>query len=148
MITKKIIVEFRKRGFNDEQIAKKLSVTAREIFQIRTEDTPSRVYGLSSGRDNFRESIRERDNFTCQFPGCGKKWKEGARRFDVHHLDETIARVIPSRKIPIAYDRSHPEKLITFCHKCHFKWHIERGHQMNGRKGHINEKGVHMALTI
>src|SRR3989344_3286690 len=41
---------------------------------------------LLEGRDRLRELVRIRDNHTCQ--KCGKKWIEGTRRLDIHHLDE------------------------------------------------------------
>ena len=80
------------------------------------------------GRDWLRELIRMRDGHTCQ--KCFKKWKEGRRRFDVHHLEESMFGKTLSREAS-KYDRENMDKLITFCHKCHFKWHSE-----NGRKLH------------
>jgi hypothetical protein len=67
-----------------------------------------------SGRDLNREKVRQRDNHTCQ--DCKKKWSEGARRFDVHHLDGLCGK--KSRK----YDKCDDlNRLITLCHRCHFK---------------------------
>jgi len=67
---------------------------------------------FSSGREKTREYIRIRDNHTCQ--KCGKKWEEGMRRFDVHHIDCDKEK---SKK----YDNYEKEKdnMITYCHKCH-----------------------------
>lgn len=65
------------------------------------------------GRDRTRELVRMRDNHTCQT--CGKKWEEGQRRFDVHHLNGVCGK--KSRK----YDKVRDHVgLITLCHKCHF----------------------------
>jgi len=71
------------------------------------------ITGMESGsRDRNRELIRIRDNHTCQM--CDKKWVEGTRRFDVHHLDEDKEK---TRK---ADDLSkEAENMITLCHKCH-----------------------------
>lgn len=64
------------------------------------------------GRDYLREQIRIRDNYTCQ--KCGKKWEQGTRRFDVHHIgDENI-----SDKNRLVCNHSETN-LITMCHKCH-----------------------------
>lgn len=67
------------------------------------------------GRDLFCESIRKRDKHTCQ--KCGKIWKEGTRRFDVHHLDENME----GEQRTSTWDREHPDRLITFCHRCHLR---------------------------
>ena len=64
------------------------------------------------GRDLVREAIRKRDNYTCQI--CGKKWKRGKRRLDIHHLDGLCG------KKSQAYDKAGDiTGLITLCHKCH-----------------------------
>jgi hypothetical protein len=84
---------------------------------------PSGKVNIKGGRDFTRELVRMRDNHTCQ--RCGKKWKKGQRRFDVHHLDEKIIGKVNTLNIPIKYDRENMDKLITFCHKCHFDWHGE-----------------------
>jgi len=64
------------------------------------------------GLDSIREKVRVRDNHTCQ--DCGKKWIEGTRRFDVHHLN---IKMESSRSYQ--YDRTHLHLLTTLCHKCH-----------------------------
>jgi hypothetical protein len=67
---------------------------------------------MSGGRDLIREQVRERDKYQCQ--NCKKKWKEGTRRFDIHHLNGVFGR--KSR----GYDRKVDiKKLITLCHRCH-----------------------------
>jgi len=65
-----------------------------------------------SGRDLVREGVRRRDGYKCQM--CFKEWKEGNRRFDIHHLNGLCGK--KSR----GYDRVDEIKgLITLCHKCH-----------------------------
>src|SRR3990167_10518741 len=65
------------------------------------------------GKDYTREKVRIRDDYTCQM--CEKRWKEGERRFDVHHLNGLCG------KKSTKYDKvSEMDGLITLCHKCHF----------------------------
>ena len=72
---------------------------------------------LQGGRDIFRETIRVRDKHTCR--GCGKKWKEGQRRLDIHHKD------LDSRKTKgeLGCSNNQYSNLITLCHKCHCAEH-------------------------
>src|SRR3990167_8056696 len=64
------------------------------------------------GRDYIREIVRIRDNHTCQ--KCFKKWEEGKRRFDIHHLNGLCGKKSQS------YDCfEEMDGLITLCHKCH-----------------------------
>ena len=53
--------------------------------------------------DKLKQSIRDRDNHTCQI--CGMIHVDG-NMFDVHHID---------------YDKEHnnSENLVTLCHPCH-----------------------------
>ena len=64
------------------------------------------------GNNFLREKVRVRDNHTCQ--KCGKKWKHGERRFDVHHLD---AKKESSRLY--SDDKKNLHQMMTYCHKCH-----------------------------
>ena len=67
---------------------------------------------LFSGREYTREIARMRDGHTCQ--KCGRIWRNGEKRFDIHHLDGLCGK--KSRK----YDRLEDiPALITYCHKCH-----------------------------
>lgn len=71
---------------------------------------------MLQGLDFTRELVRIRDNHTCQESegGCGKVWKHGERRFDIHHLDGKCGRFSRS------YDRvSSMDILVTLCHRCH-----------------------------
>lgn len=77
----------------------------------------------SSSRDREREFIRIRDNHTCQL--CGRIWKEGERKFDVHHLEEKMLGKNRIRDVHL-YDRKiqkSKEKILTLCHKCHMGLH-------------------------
>lgn len=93
----------------------------------------------ASSRDREREFVRIRDNQTCQ--RCGKIWQEGQRKFDVHHLDEDMFGK-NRMKMAHKYDKENNDKLITFCHKCHFAWHTERGHIKGRIKLTISNKNV------
>lgn len=80
-----------------------------------------------SGREYVREVVRIRDKRTCQ--SCGKKWMDGQRRFDVHHLNNLCG--LKSR----SYDRlSDIDGLITLCHKCHYNRHDFNGMKNNPLK--------------
>ncbi len=74
----------------------------------------------SSSVDRERELVRIRDNHTCQ--KCGKEWKEGMRRFDVHHLDENMFGKSNDKMIH-KYDAKNKDRLLTLCHKCHMQIH-------------------------
>lgn len=82
------------------------SIVANPIF----EGQPKYI---KYGRDRIRFMVRNRDSLTCQ--SCGKKWKEGQRHFDVHHLDGFCGK--RSRGYDSVKDISN---LITLCHKCHY----------------------------
>jgi DNA-binding CsgD family transcriptional regulator len=74
-----------------------------------------------TGRDRAREIVRMRDKHTCQ--SCGKKWEEGTRRFDVHHLNGLCG------KKSTGFDGINDiDGLTTLCHKCHLSMpHIKMG---------------------
>lgn len=63
--------------------------------------------------ETLKRSIRERDNYICRMPGCGKL--QGDKAFDVHHID---------------YDKKNcnPDNLITLCHECHVKTNHNRSY--------------------
>lgn len=70
--------------------------------------------------DKARQLIRFRDQNTCQ--ECQRRWSEGERKFDVHHLDEQM--IGRSNDLGIhKYDLQNPDKLVTLCHKCHIAHH-------------------------
>ena len=64
-----------------------------------------------SGRDFLAEIVRIRDKKTCQI--CGRVWKKGERRLDVHHIDEEDENHYTYANYK-KFDR-----MITLCHKCH-----------------------------
>ena len=66
-----------------------------------------------SGRDRTREIVRMRDKYTCK--DCKKKWIEGQRRFDVHHINGLCGKL--TKKFDSCKDLLN---MITLCHKCHF----------------------------
>lgn len=72
------------------------------------------------GRDYVREIVRARDNFTCQI--CLKKWSEGKRRFDVHHLEEKLEGKVGNKY----KNNTDLNQMITLCHKCHLNLHSVR----------------------
>jgi len=80
-----------------------------------------------TGRDFLREKVRIRDRQTCQM--CGKQWKEGTRKFDVHHLDETKEGAFGRNYT----DNKDMGKLITYCHKCHLNLHSVRNKMCDGQ---------------
>jgi len=61
--------------------------------------------------EKLTESIRERDNHTCQF--CGKTQEEEYRKLSVHHID---------------YDKDNLDwnNLITLCTSCNIKANFNR----------------------
>ena len=76
----------------------------------------------SGGRDRYRELVRIRDEHTCQL--CDKKWENGKRRFDIHHIKGNYEL---TRKC----DRNFNNQ-ITLCHSCHL--------QVDGWKISVSEK--------
>jgi len=85
----------------------------------------------SGGLDFIRELVRMRDNRTCQ--KCFKVWKEGERRFDVHHQDQEMEGRSGERGM-IQLDKQNMSKMITYCHKCHFAEHSVRERIKKGRR--------------
>ena len=103
----KFIMKMRSRGKTIKEIAQFFNISywaCRSIIR--------RIKGIDEGRDFKREQIRKYFNFTCQ--NCGRKWKEGERRFDVHHFGRGS---LDSRK----YDTGiiDPNLVTLLCHKCH-----------------------------
>lgn len=65
--------------------------------------------------ETLRQSIRERDHYTCQMPGCHKH--QGDIAHAVHHID---------------YDKKNcsPDNLLTLCTSCHLKTNYNREYWM------------------
>lgn len=64
----------------------------------------------------FKESIRQRDNYQCQNPYC---WNKSiTRKLDIHHID---------------YNRKncHPLNLITLCRSCNIRANTNRNYWEN-----------------
>lgn len=78
----------------------------------------------------IRKFIYERDNYTCQFPGCKT---ENPKRLDCHHID---------------YDKQNndPENLITLCISCHMKTNYNRQYWIEFYNNLINERMMQNAL--
>jgi len=65
---------------------------------ISLENKPSEL------TDEYKQAIRKRDNFTCQF--CGHTNNGEKQKLDIHHIDE---------------DRHNncPDNILTLCRDCH-----------------------------
>jgi len=74
------------------------------------------VYGKGWNEEK-RESVRKRDNRTCQDCGMGseKHHEEYNRRLCVHHI-------IPARDFDNALERNAMDNLVSLCCVCHQKW--------------------------
>ena len=79
------------------------------------------------GRDFLREKIRIRDKHKCR--KCKRKWKEGQRRFDVHHKNEHL-----EGKNGNPYRMNKGKHMITYCHKCHLNLDSVRKKMIKGHK--------------
>lgn len=67
---------------------KRVPGTARLV-----ERKPLNKVGRRGKRDSpklarWRREVRERDDYTCQYPGCGKR----SKRIDVHHIAKRTER--------------------------------------------------------
>lgn len=69
-------------------------------------------------RDRVREWVRIRDKRTCQI--CYRVWKEGERRFDVHHLDEK-QEGRSGETGRSKWDFANMHRMVTLCHRCHLR---------------------------
>ena len=108
-------------------LCKKIIIDAKN--RIRLKIDKHKKLGINTnginfkGRERTREIVRMRDNYTCQL--CGRIWKEGKRRFDVHHID-------CDNKKTHQYDKiDGVRNMITLCHKCHMN--LEE-HRLSMRK--------------
>ncbi len=95
----------------------------RDINSARKGDkSPTYIHGERCGlstneQKDFHESIRKRDNYTCQ--KCGKTQDEelaaGNPRLSVHHKDGD-------------HFNNVPDNAVTFCIKCHLAHHNRERH--------------------
>lgn len=68
------------------------------------------IYPLEFNKE-LKETIRKRDNYTCQI--CGKSAKDNGRALDVHHIDYNKQNL-------------NPNNLISLCISCHMKTNYNR----------------------
>ncbi len=115
MDTKKFIQNKIDERLTYREIGKLLNISRQRVHQI-IKGYYSPYYLKTRNIGGYsRELARKRDKYACQ--DCGKKWKIGERRLDVHHLNGLCGT--PSRGY--TYDKvSNIDGLITLCHKCHF----------------------------
>ena len=86
--------------------------TWQKIAAYKASQTRSKNEEGGNGLDALKEEIRARDNYTCQYPGCGmtneENLKKRGHQLHVHHLDYN--------------DKNNDEKnLISLCTSCHAK---------------------------
>lgn len=117
----------KNENFIEAQDLKIWSKRKREHLGIPDGEVQIKTGGL----DFIRELVRMRDNHTCQ--QCLKKWEVGKRRFDVHHIDPEMEGKGKYKGV-IKMDKSNFDKMITYCHKCHFSQHTVRSRISNGIK--------------
>jgi len=92
------------------------------------------------GLDFIREKVRVRDNHSCQI--CFKKWEQGQRRFDVHHLN-------PELESNREYKNSKCfDEMITLCHKCHLNLeHIKNKRRVSSETISIIREAINHRMT-
>lgn len=124
------ILKLRNRGYSLAEIGRLFNISRERARQITIKQDISINFSYStlqispfsidrssakdsSGRDYVRELVRTRDSHTCQ--GCHKIWKNGNRRFDIHHLNGLCGTKSTGcdRVVDIP-------TLITLCHRCHY----------------------------
>lgn len=77
-----------------------------------------------------KRQVRERDNYTCRFPKCGKEHKS----IDVHH----IAKI--SQRPDLKFD---PDNMLCLCRK-HHNW-IDQNHDKAVEMGLLNVESYELA---
>jgi len=130
-------LKLRTLGYSLSKIGKKYGISRQAVsIRLKKGMPTKRLFPLSlfwknkpkwlrEGRDGIREQVRNRDNYICQ--SCGKQWKKGQRRFDIHHLNGQCGK--KSRR----YDKKKDmDNLITLCHKCHYGRH-DFSKRLNGK---------------
>lgn len=130
----------KKRKPFTEEWKKNISIATREamkkpgvIEKMSGENSYNWKGGISKSpysvdwTETLRRSIRERDNYICQMPGCGNL--QGDRAFSVHHID---------------YNKKNcnPDNLVTLCPKCHQKTNFNRDYWIEYFKKIYEEKNV------
>lgn len=119
--TRKRLSILRKGRKFSEDHKKSISNSLKKLFKDRR-NCPNWQGGLSllpysiDWTETLRQSIRERDNYTCQMPGCNKKQSDIAHA--VHHIDYNK-------------ENCNPDNLITLCQSCHMKTNFDRKYWIN-----------------
>jgi len=88
-------------------------------YQSRRCESPK--YGVGWTKQK-RESVRERDNYTCQ--GCGMDGEQHRREFG-HRLH--VHHIVPARQFSNPQTRNAEDNLITLCVSCHPRWEAVPG---------------------
>lgn len=104
-----------RKGYSYVEIARIMRMTRIRVIRL-SRNRPIRENEIPphfTGTYRTRELVRMRDNRTCQ--SCLRKWKQGERRLDVHHLGGMCGK--KSKKYDRVADMPH---LLTLCHRCHF----------------------------
>jgi len=68
--------------------------------------------------NDLKESIRKRDNYTCQMLDCGIHQDELVEKLNVHHIDYNKYNL-------------NPENLVSLCRSCHLKTNFNREYWSN-----------------
>ena len=109
MNRKEIIIELVDQRYTYQRIGDIFGISRQRIHQIYRNYHSAGLGGVHL----LREKKRKEDKYTCQL--CGKVWKEGKRRLDVHHLDEEL-----EGKEGLKYKNCKDfSRIITLCHRCH-----------------------------
>jgi len=126
----RLMLKWRKQGKTIKEIAEFFGVS---YYACR--DIIKRVGGELEGRDFIRELIREHFNHTCQNQKCGRIWKKGKRRFDIHHFGggHWESREYTGDIITDVYEG----RISLFCHKCHLNLPEHRETMSKAKSGII-----------
>lgn len=120
-----------------QESRKKQSYVMREGFRtgkykinaLKGENSPRYIDGRRSKYNEWRKSIFERDNYTCQ--ECGIRSQHGQRIFlNAHHIN--LQSKFPEMRLDL-------NNGITLCYSCHKNVH--RGGDLNGRE-HIERSKI------
>jgi hypothetical protein len=138
------IVDLRKKGWQDKEIAKYLNIKIGDVLRISKTVFYSSNYSLVSnkkkkskkkkkkkkikihdpkyritGTDYVKQIVRKRDDNICRI--CGTKHVEGKRKMDVVFDDHE--KTFGKEYVSV----SEIDKLITVCHRCNLqmKWKIK-----------------------
>ena len=94
-----------RRRFNSTFSVKTNATRLRRRRALVAKQKSLRAKPESAAEKRFKREVRERDNFTCQFPGCGS-----TENIDVHHIAKRSQR--PDLKLVVSNG-------ICLCRKHH-----------------------------